>query len=120
MTRFLSAAAVKAPSKLMRGAALGLALLGGGLSLAPDQAQAYHRERHWVQGSGHEPHYRPAPRHRHRHFAPVYSDYGYRPFVRHVPRAPVAGYYAPAFYGEHCVVKKKWRGFHRVRRVVCF
>jgi hypothetical protein len=114
-----------APARLARGALLGLALAGAGAAFAPADAQAGHRERHWTQGSGLDHHYRPIRRNHHwRPHAPVYG-YGYeRPYVRHVHREvyrpPAYGYYAPAyFYGEHCVVKKKWRGFHRVRRVVC-
>jgi hypothetical protein len=119
-----------APARLARAALFGLALAGAGVAFAPADAQAGHRERHWTQGSGLDHHYRPVRRHHHhwRPHAPVYG-YGYGgPAVRYVRREvyrpPVYGYYAPAyrpasFYGEHCVVKKKWRGFHRVRRVVC-
>jgi len=114
--------------KFALAAALGLVTLGAGVALAPSQAEARHRDRHWVAGSGLDFHYRPARRGHHwgHHRAPVYGyGYGhYRPIYRDVYRPPAYGYYAPAyrpayFYGEHCVVKKKWRGFHRVRRVVC-
>ncbi|MFZ9500598.1 MAG: hypothetical protein ACO27F_03425 [Beijerinckiaceae bacterium] len=114
--------------KFALAAALGLGALGAGVAVAPSQAQAYHRDRHWVAGSGLDHHYRPARRGHHwghhwGHHRPAYGyGYGhYRPIVSHVYRPPAYGYHTPAyFYGEQCVVKKKWRGFHRVRRVVCY
>lgn len=114
-------------------AALAIATLVGAATFAPSEAQARH-ERGWVGGQGADFHYRPIRQvhreqrwsHRHhaqrRHYAPVYYAPAYRAPVYHRP-APV--YYQqshyPAYgYQQNCVVKKRWHGLNRVRKVVCY
>jgi len=88
----------QSPARRVRGALLGLALAGAGAAFASAPAQAGHRDGPWGHAYGHGYGYGRGP---------VYG------FGRHAPvHRPVYGY-------GHCYVKKAWRGFHRVRRVVC-
>ena len=117
--------------RLIRLAALAVTGLVGIATFAPTQAQAGH-ERGWVGGQGTDFHYRPARQvwreqrlhQRHyaprRHYAPVYYAPAY-----HAPiyRQPAPVYYQPypAYgYQQHCEVKKRWRGLHKVKKVVCY
>jgi len=111
--------------RLIRLAALAVTGLVGIATFAPTQAQAGH-ERGWVGGQGADFHYRPArqvwreQRLHQRHYAPVYYAPAY-----HAPiyRQPGPVYYQPypAYgYQQHCEVKKRWRGLHKVKKVVCY
>jgi hypothetical protein len=117
--------------RMIRLAALAVTGLVGIVTFAPTQAQARH-ERGWVGGQGADFHYRPARQvwreqrlhQRHyaprRHYAPVYYAPVYRAPIYRQP-APV--YYQPyPAYGhqQHCEVKKRWRGLHKVKKVVCY